>query len=332
MAALGSATPAWAQIAVGIHVNLAPPPLPVYVQPPVPGPDYIWTPGYWAWDDIANAYYWVQGAWMLAPRPGLLWTPPWWGWQGGVYVFHSGYWGPHVGFYGGVPYGFGYTGFGFQGGYWRGGHFAYNSTVTNITNVHVTNIYRQNVVVNHVTRISYNGGPGGLAVRPTPQEVMAAHEAHVMPNGRPMAPMAPIAGFHGNPHGFGVPNGRAGPVPMSLARMNPVAPHVAGGPPMVADTPMPIVYRGHGAAGHVPPAPVGAAPPVAFAARQGAWRGPAPSPGARPSWSYHARSIQPPQARNWSGAPYGPPRMAFHPAPPPRPAPHPPHEDHHPKH
>ncbi len=46
---------------------------------------------------------------------------------GGVYVFHAGYWGPHVGFYGGVNYGFGYSGSGFYGGRWEGGHFAYNT-------------------------------------------------------------------------------------------------------------------------------------------------------------------------------------------------------------
>ena len=42
---------AGAQIAVGISVDIAPPPLPVYDQPPIPGDGYIWTPGYWAWDD-----------------------------------------------------------------------------------------------------------------------------------------------------------------------------------------------------------------------------------------------------------------------------------------
>ena len=32
----------------------------------------------------------------------------------------AGYWGPHVGYYGGVNYGFGYMGVGFAGGAWRG--------------------------------------------------------------------------------------------------------------------------------------------------------------------------------------------------------------------
>ena len=37
-----------AQIAVGVAVHLGPPALPVYEQPICPGPNYLWTPGYWA--------------------------------------------------------------------------------------------------------------------------------------------------------------------------------------------------------------------------------------------------------------------------------------------
>ncbi len=33
--------------------------------------------------------------------------------------WHGGYWGTHVGFYGGVNYGYGYDGDGYEGGYWR---------------------------------------------------------------------------------------------------------------------------------------------------------------------------------------------------------------------
>ena len=47
---LGVSGAALAQISVGISVNFAPPPLPVYEQPICPGDGYIWTPGYRAWD------------------------------------------------------------------------------------------------------------------------------------------------------------------------------------------------------------------------------------------------------------------------------------------
>ena len=98
--------------------------MPEYDQPPIPGPDYMWTPGYWSWNNVE--YYWVPGTVDLPPQPGLLWTPGYWGFANGAYIFHRGYWGPHVGFYGGVAYGFGYTGVGFEGGRWDKGAFYYN--------------------------------------------------------------------------------------------------------------------------------------------------------------------------------------------------------------
>src|SRR5262249_29659943 len=123
-----------AGVFVGVSVNIAPPVLPVYVQPPCPAPGYIWVPGYWAWGGDEDGYYWVPGTWALAPSVGLLWTPGWWGWGDGVYLWHAGYWGPHVGFYGGINYGFGYGGLGYEGGEWRGNQFYYNRSVTNVTN------------------------------------------------------------------------------------------------------------------------------------------------------------------------------------------------------
>ena len=169
----------FAGIAVGVSINIAPPLLPVYVQPAPPAADYIWTPGYWAYGD--DGYYWVPGTWVLAPEPGLLWTPGYWGWEGGGYLWHGGYWGPHVGFYGGVNYGFGYGGVGFQGGYWRGGHVVYNRSVTNVTNINVTNVYNKTVVVHNVNHVSFNGGNGGISMRPSAGQLAAEHDHHFDP-------------------------------------------------------------------------------------------------------------------------------------------------------
>ncbi|HXR39118.1 MAG TPA: YXWGXW repeat-containing protein [Terracidiphilus sp.] len=169
-----------AHAGIFISVNFAPPALPVYVQPPLPAPGYIWTPGYWAYGDAG--YYWVPGVWVQPPTFGLLWTPGYWGYGGGIYGWHAGYWGPHVGFYGGVNYGFGYGGIGFCGGEWRGGVFAYNSAVANFGSVHVTNVYEnrtiieQNTIVN-VNHTSFNG-PGGIVRQPSPQEAQFANERH----------------------------------------------------------------------------------------------------------------------------------------------------------
>src|SRR5580700_40494 len=173
-------SPALAQIAVGISVHVAPPALPVYVQPSCPTEGYLWTPGYWAYRD--NDYYWVPGVWIAPPRVGLLWTPAYWGFAGGVYGFHPGYWGPHVGFYGGINYGFGYGGVGFVGGEWRGGAFFYNTAVMHVDTVSITNVYvNRTVIVNNDSHVAFNGGEGGVAVRPTPQQEAYARQPHTSP-------------------------------------------------------------------------------------------------------------------------------------------------------
>jgi len=163
------------QIGVGISVRIGPPPLPVYAQPICPGPGYMWTPGYWAWNDD-DGYYWVPGTWVVAPV-GMLWTPGYWGWGGGLYLWHAGYWGPHIGFYGGINYGFGYTGVGFVGGEWRGREFFYNRSVTNVSITNVTRVYNRTVIVNE-NHVAFNGGAGGVQARATAQEERYAHEPH----------------------------------------------------------------------------------------------------------------------------------------------------------
>src|SRR4029077_15741247 len=155
-------------------------PLPIYEQPLIPGPGYLWTPGYWAWGP--EGYYWVPGTWVLPPTIGFLWTPPWWGWADGGYFWHAGYWGPHIGFYGGIDYGFGYFGRGYDGGYWDHGRFFYNREVNNVRNVNITNVYSKPVVNNgSASRVAFNGGTGGVAVQPTAQEQAALHEHHAGP-------------------------------------------------------------------------------------------------------------------------------------------------------
>lgn len=165
---------------VDVTVAIAPPELPVYDQPEIPGPGYIWTPGFWEYG--SDGYYWVPGTWVEPPTVGLLWTPGYWGWRDGFYAWHAGYWGPHVGYYGGINYGFGYVGSGYEGGYWRDGVFSYNTTVNNFGSMHITNVYNKTVVNNlAVTRVSFNGGTGGTIARPTAQEETWAHEQHIPP-------------------------------------------------------------------------------------------------------------------------------------------------------
>ena len=130
---------------------------------------YLWTPGYWAYGPAG--YYWVPGVWVAPPRVGLLWTPGYWGFGGGFYAWHPGYWGEHVGFYGGIHYGFGYDGVGFVGGRWEGGRFAYNTAVLRVNTTVVRNVYVDRTVIREDhdrDRYSFNGRGGAMA-RPTPR-------------------------------------------------------------------------------------------------------------------------------------------------------------------
>jgi hypothetical protein len=163
-----------------------PPPLPDYEQPPAPDPDYLWTPGYWGWGD--GGYYWVPGYWVAAPYAGALWTPGYWGFYGGRYRFHHGFWGLHIGYYGGIDYGYGYTGYGYYGGYWNHDHFFYNTAVNRVNENAIHNVYRHNVVVDNrtmnggsVNRVSFNGGRGGVQAQPRAAEIAVLHEQRNAP-------------------------------------------------------------------------------------------------------------------------------------------------------
>ncbi|MGH9344794.1 MAG: YXWGXW repeat-containing protein [Terriglobia bacterium] len=140
----------------------------------------MWTPGYWGYSSAG--YYWIPGAWVLAPYVGALWTPPYWAFVNGRYLLHQGYWGPHVGFYGGINYGAGYVGRGYEGGYWNKGNFEYNRSVNRINTRTIHNIY--NYKVNdeaNRSRVSYNGGRGGRNTRPTAAESAVLHERRTAP-------------------------------------------------------------------------------------------------------------------------------------------------------
>ena len=164
---------------IGIRVAIGPPVLPAYAQPICPGDGYLWTPGYWAYDDSVTDYYFVPGSWVQAPEVGFLWTPGYWGWGEGGFLFNEGYWGETVGFYGGINYGFGYWGGGYGGGRWTNGHFFYNTTVNNVNTVSIHNVYNEKVENNNESRVSFNGGKGGIEARPTSEQQAAASQKHI---------------------------------------------------------------------------------------------------------------------------------------------------------
>jgi hypothetical protein len=229
-----------AAVSIGVSVTIAPPALPVYAQPPIPGDGYMWVPGYWAYGP--HGYYWVPGTWVMPPEPEMLWTPAYWGWENNVYVFHAGYWGPHVGFYGGINYGYGYNGHGFYGGRWDHGVFAYNRSVTNIrTNVHVKSVYSQTVVRVTESRVSYSGGEHGAKFEPTKRQETFSHETHTPPTDIQAHPQQAA----GNGHSFlasanhghppipatAHPGQFNRPVSHAAPAHNPPPQHPQGGPP-----------------------------------------------------------------------------------------------------
>lgn len=269
-----------------VSVTVAPPPLPIYIQPPIPAPGYVWVPGYWAW--ASGGYYWVPGTWVLPPAIGLLWTPGWWEFVNGVYVWHPGYWGPEVGYYGGVVYGFGYTGYGFDGCYWRGATLFYNVAVINITNVRIVNVFNRPVIIDpRATRVSFHGGQGGTTIQATAQQRAAARNPHVAST-RDQVRQQRLAQSNR----------------MSFAAQN-------HGQPMVAATPRPGVFNGAGVI-HARSAPP---------ADQQSPRTGEPSQGnhgpAAPPQVNRSPAEPPPQApRQQEAVPPSPPNGSPHRAPP----------------
>ena len=212
---------AWPQLSVSI--DIAPPPLLVYAQPPVPGDGYIWVPGYWRWSDDQRGYFWVPGTWVMAPNPGDLWTPGYWVLQDAGYFWHVGYWGPRVGYYGGIDYGHGYAGSGYRGGRWEGRAFHYNRAVSNVDDHLVHGAYGRPAGVQlGANRPSFNGGSAGVAMRPTagerrfqsaehpgpgPDQLAHEHAAQQLPTQRATGPHGlPQVAATPRPSAFTAPN------------------------------------------------------------------------------------------------------------------------------
>ena len=221
----------------GTRASVAPPPLPNEEQPPVAQDGYLWTPGYWAWS--SGGYYWIPGVWVQPPRVGVLWTPGYWAFAGAVYAFHAGYWGPHVGFYGGINYGYGYSGVGYAGGRWVGTSFAYNQAINNVNGVVVHNTYaEQPVSPVAASRASFNGGPGGIVAVPTAQEKAAAAEPHIAATQQQRQFVQRVAG---QPTTMALAVAPRPPVPVAQARVTsklaPVAHVRAMAPARVATQP-----------------------------------------------------------------------------------------------
>jgi hypothetical protein len=99
----------------------------------------------------------------------------------------------------------------------------YNRAYSNVRNINVTNVYNRTIVNNgSATRVSFNGGAGGIAARPSRTELAAVHERHVA---------------------FTSDQRRQ----ENMARGNEsLRASVNGGHPAIAATPRPGAFSGHG--------------------------------------------------------------------------------------
>jgi hypothetical protein len=72
------------------------PPARIEETPPVDRPQgeqYVWVPGYWAWDQDRHGYIWVSACWRAAP-PGTYWVPGYWTKTTGGWAWVAGFWAP----------------------------------------------------------------------------------------------------------------------------------------------------------------------------------------------------------------------------------------------
>ena len=130
---------AQSSIGIGISVGFAPPALPVYVQPPIPGDGYIWTPGYWAYGDAG--YYWVPGIWVRRPQPAFSGRPATGASTAATTACTPATGAPTSASTAASTTASATAASASAAASGAAAHFAYNSAVANFGGVHVTNVY-----------------------------------------------------------------------------------------------------------------------------------------------------------------------------------------------
>jgi hypothetical protein len=72
-----------------VVVTEAPPPPQQEVIVAAPGPEFVWTPGYWGW---RGRWVWIGGRWAHPPHRHAVWVAGHWGHRGHGYVWVGGRW------------------------------------------------------------------------------------------------------------------------------------------------------------------------------------------------------------------------------------------------
>lgn len=85
-------TPASAQLHIGLHINMGPPPPPRERVVVRPRGDVVWIAGYYRWHPHRHSYLWVPGRWERPPRPRSVWVPGRWERRNDEWVYFEGRW------------------------------------------------------------------------------------------------------------------------------------------------------------------------------------------------------------------------------------------------
>ena len=92
------AEPVDLQVQAGL-VAPSQPPANIMENPPSDKPaggQFVWVPGYWAWDSERNNYIWVSGCWRAA-LPNMYWVPGYWAKVPDGWEWVAGFWAPVTG-------------------------------------------------------------------------------------------------------------------------------------------------------------------------------------------------------------------------------------------
>ncbi len=87
------AEPVPTEVETGLIAPQQPPPN-ISEVPPAERPkgqQYVWIPGYWAWDAERADFIWVSACWRAAP-PDMSWVPGYWAEVAGGWEWVSGFW------------------------------------------------------------------------------------------------------------------------------------------------------------------------------------------------------------------------------------------------
>ena len=75
---------------VAVDIDVAPP-APQYEVIPPSREGYVWSPGYWRWDDEHHRHAWVGGEYIHG-RHGEHWVPHHWSERNGRWHLDDGHW------------------------------------------------------------------------------------------------------------------------------------------------------------------------------------------------------------------------------------------------